>query len=38
MKHTKISEGLPLLPGMYIVVYKLSNGADITDVHAPKVL
>lgn len=34
MNYTKISEGKPLLPGMYIVVYKLSNGVDITDVHA----
>ena len=35
MKYTEVSEGLPLLPGMYIVVYKLTNdGEHYENVHA----
>jgi hypothetical protein len=35
MNYTKVSEGLPLLPGMYIVVYKLAGaGGKPHKVHA----
>lgn len=35
MKYTEISEGLPLLPGMYIVVHRLtSDGEHYENVHA----
>ena len=35
MEYTKPSEGLPSLPGMYIVVYRLaSDGEHYENVHA----